>query len=192
MKETGYFAAARTSLKETSYDKANKTYMTESQISVYDFDKVKESFVAAWQARTGQEMQLKSNDALYADGTGQLYFIEFKNGRLDARGGSRSELRLKMYESFLVLAAEDVATARTIAGYEPTVRYSSRERLECAMREEDWSGVTDAGKVVFLFDGDKQPSTGGDKESRSRFPSRRSWRLSIAFRAGFQVRIFFT
>lgn len=29
------------------------------------------------------------------------------------------------------------------------------------MREEDWSGVTDAGKAVFLFDGDEQPSTGG-------------------------------
>ena len=48
------------------------------------------------------------------------------------------------------------------------LRYSSRDRLERAMREEDWSGVTDAGKVVFLFDGDEQPSMGGDRKSRSR------------------------
>ena len=41
------------------------------------------------------------------------------------------------------------------------LRYSSKAQLERAMREEDWSGVTDAGKVVFLFDSDEQPSTGG-------------------------------
>ena len=34
-----------TSLKETSYDDDNKKYMTDSSIEVYNFDKIKETYI---------------------------------------------------------------------------------------------------------------------------------------------------
>lgn len=66
------------SLKETSKDSdsPNPECMTNSEIAVINFDKVKESYI--------KNMKLShtpcSNDALYIDKNGDLYFIEFKNG----------------------------------------------------------------------------------------------------------------
>ncbi len=66
------------SLRETSKDSdsPNPECMTNSEIAVVNFDKVKESYI--------KDMKLSftpcSNDALYIDKNGDLYFIEFKNG----------------------------------------------------------------------------------------------------------------
>ncbi len=66
------------SLRETSKDSdsSNPECMTNSEIAVVNFDKVKESYI--------KDMKLSftpcSNDALYIDKNGDLYFIEFKNG----------------------------------------------------------------------------------------------------------------
>ncbi len=66
------------SLRETSKDSdsPNPECMTNSEIAAVNFDKVKESYI--------KDMKLSftpcSNDALYIDKNGDLYFIEFKNG----------------------------------------------------------------------------------------------------------------
>lgn len=72
------FKENKSSLKETSKDSdsPNPECMTNSEIEVINFDKVKESYI--------KDMKLSytpcSNDALYIDKNGELYFIEFKNG----------------------------------------------------------------------------------------------------------------
>lgn len=64
--------------KETSYDKDGKIprYMTDSEIQVVNFDKVKGNYIKG--------MNLSntpcSNDALYLGEDKKFYFVEFKNG----------------------------------------------------------------------------------------------------------------
>ena len=96
-----HFAIAQTSLQKTSFDDAHKNPMSKSQLVVYDFDAIKGWFQDTWEKETGREIHLRSNDALYVDVNGQPYFIEFKNGKLKKRSNTRTELHLKMYESFL-------------------------------------------------------------------------------------------
>ena len=66
------------SFKDTSRDSDGKApkYMTNSEIQVINFDKVKESYI--------KEMNLSdtpcSSDALYIGKEEKLFFIEFKNG----------------------------------------------------------------------------------------------------------------
>ena len=74
-----------TSLKETSYDKTNSEYMTESQFQVVDFDKVKD--VYTFKVSGLSSKKLRSNDALVILSEGEknkFIFIEFKNGKITA------------------------------------------------------------------------------------------------------------
>ena len=69
-----------TTFKETSYDKGGikPGYMTNSEIQVINFDKVKDCYI--------KDMFLSnspcSNDALYI-GKNKIFFVEFKNGALE-------------------------------------------------------------------------------------------------------------
>ena len=119
-----HFAIAQTSLQKTSFDDAHKNPMSKSQLVVYDFDAIKGWFQDTWEKETGREIHLRSNDALYVDVNGQPYFIEFKNGKLKKRSNTRTELHLKMYESFLIMAHEMTHAGRVIQGFEPSVDYS--------------------------------------------------------------------
>ncbi len=66
-------------LKEVSYDKNNKKYMTESQIRIICFDDfVTKKYVPKCKLKA----TLSSNDALYCFEEDRYIFIEFKNGRL--------------------------------------------------------------------------------------------------------------
>lgn len=71
------FKNNKTTLKETSKDSTNKTYMTNSKIKVINFDKVKKDY----SKQLGLQEQPKSNDALFY-ANGKLTFIEFKNGKI--------------------------------------------------------------------------------------------------------------
>ena len=57
------------SLKETSYDKKNNEYMTDSNLMVVDFDNVKDIYVKNNLNNITQNP--KSNDALYITNTGR-------------------------------------------------------------------------------------------------------------------------
>lgn len=80
-------------LKETSFDKDNNTYMTEYDISVIDFDGVKDDYI--------ENLKLteipKSNDALLKLAEDKFVFIEFKNGIVKP-----FNVRRKIYDSTLI------------------------------------------------------------------------------------------
>ncbi|OUQ54216.1 hypothetical protein B5E58_13135 [Tyzzerella sp. An114] len=80
-------------LKETSFDKDNNTYMTEYDIPVIDFDGVKDDYI--------ENLKLteipKSNDALLKLAEDKFVFIEFKNGSVKP-----FNVRRKIYDSTLI------------------------------------------------------------------------------------------
>ena len=67
---------SRTSIKNTSYDKDNNEFMTESSLNVISFDSVKEKYLSIHDL---DKSWSNSADALASDGI-QTYLIEFKNG----------------------------------------------------------------------------------------------------------------
>ena len=78
------------SLEETSFDDANRMYMTKSQSIVVGFDKFKER----------KYFQLMSCDAFCIVGENEEWFIiEFKNGNRC----KKSDLRLKIFDSLSML-----------------------------------------------------------------------------------------
>jgi len=86
------------SLKNTSYDKENKEYMTDMNLPVINFDKATTSYQSIYKLPA----RPCSNDALYITKKGLIVFIEFKNGKLDKT--KAFELQYKIYDSLLTLA----------------------------------------------------------------------------------------
>lgn len=87
----------RTTLKATSYDSKNEEYMTDSSLSVVDFDKFKEEYLR----ERGKPITMAySADALSMDGE-YSYLIEFKNGEIDP-----IQIRDKLKDSVMMLCDE--------------------------------------------------------------------------------------
>lgn len=86
-------------LKRASKDEkgGHVEYMTESQVDVINFDKVKEAYAR----EKGLKSHPKSNDALYIQSGDIDTFIEFKNGYMEK--GKGPELKEKIYDSLLIL-----------------------------------------------------------------------------------------
>lgn len=88
----------RCSLKKASEDSDGKNpgYMTESEMEVINFDKVKDSYIR------GMKLSKTpcSNDALYFAENGKIYFIEFKNGFMTPK--KVYEVYNKIYDSLLI------------------------------------------------------------------------------------------
>ena len=72
-------SAKRCSLKETSYDSRHKEWMTESELQVIHFDQLKENF----SRKNHLSVFPDSADAVFDDGKGKVFLVEFKNGYLD-------------------------------------------------------------------------------------------------------------
>jgi len=87
------------SLKETSKDNHAGTddYMTDSMLPVVNFDMVKNEYIKGLKIPEAP----KSNDAFYVNGNGDMYFIEFKSGRMD--NNKIYGVRQKIYDSLLIL-----------------------------------------------------------------------------------------
>ena len=84
-------------MKQTSKDKTNNEYMTESTKTVVIFDKVARKY-----CKNSHISPLSSNDALIVSSDGNsATFIEFKNGRIDNK--TQYELLKKNYDSILIL-----------------------------------------------------------------------------------------
>lgn len=84
--------------KETSKDSDSKeiSYMTESEVAVVNFDKVKEQYIR------GMKLSKTpcSNDALYFGKNGDIYFVEFKNGKMSQP--KVYNVYTKIYDSLLM------------------------------------------------------------------------------------------
>lgn len=98
----------KATLKKTSYDDHNKEYMTHSTLEVVNFDELKNQF----QRELRGERPLCSNDALFENPDGEIFMIEFKNGRLDKT--EIYNLLRKNYDSVLIHMHYDKRDIRTI------------------------------------------------------------------------------
>lgn len=88
-----------TTLRKTSLDETNGEYMSDSSVTVVNFDKIPNEY-ARGRGWTGVP---NSNDALYIDDHKNLYFIEFKNG-----GVKKDQLYRKLYDSLIMLIDEKI------------------------------------------------------------------------------------
>lgn len=85
-------------LREISYDSANDEYPATVNNKMFNFDAMASSVYGL-----KQELMPCSPDALYVDD--KIYFIEFKNGKLDT-ADKKKNLRLKFAEGPYVILAK--------------------------------------------------------------------------------------
>lgn len=105
-------------LKKTSLSEENeiKNYMTESTVSVINFDKVKKAYIRKLQPKP--EFMPSSSDALHIGDNGKISFIEFKNGKIN--GEQRYGIYQKIYDSLLIfndITGESVSSCREDADF---------------------------------------------------------------------------
>lgn len=81
-------------LKEASWDDADKSFMCESVLEVIDFDKIPKEYCR----RLRCPGLPKSNDTLYVSLENDWYFIEFKNGTVN-----KADVYRKIYDSIIML-----------------------------------------------------------------------------------------
>ena len=86
------------SIKETSADNSNGEYMTSSDKMVVNFDDVKKEYIKGLKLSKVPD----SVDALFADKSGNLNFVEFKNGVINPK--TKFGLQKKMYDSTLIFS----------------------------------------------------------------------------------------
>lgn len=88
-----------TTLKQASLDGGGdiEKFMTESQLMVINFDKVKDEYAG----NLHLAIRPKSNDALYIISDKEAAFIEFKNGYLQSQEKTE-EVKNKIYDSLLI------------------------------------------------------------------------------------------
>ena len=86
-------------LRETSkYNYGgNDFYMTNSTLSVVNFDLVKDRYIETLSVPETP----KSSDAFYVDNSEEMYLIEFKSGKMDTK--KIFDVRLKIFDSLLML-----------------------------------------------------------------------------------------
>ena len=84
-------------LSHTSLDKSRNVCMTGSQLMVVDFDEVKNQYVSSLGTRA--EAAPNSNDALHVGRNDRMYFVEFKNGKVNPY-----KLMQKNYDSTIILS----------------------------------------------------------------------------------------
>lgn len=85
-------------LKECSRDTANSVAMVTSQVRAICFDDVKSQYIVSLDPRSRQK--IKSFDALLLEKSGDIDFIEFKNGCIDSHDAY--EIMQKIFDSLLI------------------------------------------------------------------------------------------
>lgn len=124
-------------LKEASKDNhaGEDVYMTSSTLPVVNFDSVKKAYA---KPLSPVEMP-KSVDAFY-DAGGDMYLIEFKNGKV--HDNEIYEVRLKIFDSLLILTdilnirvSETRKNLNFILVYNEQKNLSEENKTDCGMQE---------------------------------------------------------
>lgn len=84
-------------MKNCSKDTKNDEFMTESELQVINFDKVKSAYTADLGL---QDSKAHSVDAFVRGKDGSFYLIEFKNGDISRK---QNEIHLKIRDSLLLI-----------------------------------------------------------------------------------------
>lgn len=123
--------------KETSHDTDGQCpgYMTESEIKVINFDKVKEDYVRGMKL---SKMPC-SNDALYIDKDKNIFFVEFKNGQIKNK---IYNVYNKIYDSLLMfndIVNENISFCRQNVYFMLVYNEEKNSGLEGNKKQEDSS-----------------------------------------------------
>lgn len=141
------------SFKETSKDTNGEEmkYMTESEIEVINFDKVKDDYI--------RDMRLSttpcSNDALFISRKGSISFIEFKNGRM--KKDKVFDVYNKIYDSLLIfndIVDKNISFCRENVNF-ILVYNESKNPLESSKEDKGDSSKARIGKY-FAFKANKK------------------------------------
>lgn len=142
------FKKNMSTFKETSYDKDGEEpgYMTDSQIQVINFDKVKDGYI--------KNLALSntpcSNDALYFGKDNKIFFVEFKNGVLDERPRRNFNLCKKIYDSLLIfndIVNKNISFCRENLYFILVYNESKNRREACRTEQEESSKAIISKKI---------------------------------------------
>ena len=142
------FKQNMSTFKETSYDKDGEEpgYMTDSQIQVINFDKVKDGYI--------KNLALSntpcSNDALYFGKDNKIFFVEFKNGVLDERPRRNFNLCKKIYDSLLIfndIVNKNISFCRENLYFILVYNESKNRREACRTEKEESSKAIISKKI---------------------------------------------
>lgn len=142
------FKKNMSTFKETSYDKDGEEpgYMTDSQIQVINFDKVKDGYI--------KNLALSntpcSNDALYFGKDNKIFFVEFKNGVLDERPRRNFNLCKKIYDSLLIfndIVNKNISFCRENLYFILVYNESKNRREACKTEQEESSKAIISKKI---------------------------------------------
>lgn len=142
------FKKNMSTFKETSYDKDGEKpgYMTDSQIQVINFDKVKDGYI--------KNLALSntpcSNDALYFGKDNKIFFVEFKNGVLDERPRRNFNICKKIYDSLLIfndIVNKNISFCRENLYFILVYNESKNRREACRTEQEESSKAIISKKI---------------------------------------------
>lgn len=142
------FKKNMSTFKETSYDKDGEKpgYMTDSQIQVINFDKVKDCYI--------KNLALSntpcSNDALYFGKDNKIFFVEFKNGVLDERPRRNFNICKKIYDSLLIfndIVNKNISFCRENLYFILVYNESKNRREACRTEQEESSKAIISKKI---------------------------------------------
>lgn len=122
------FQQSMSTLKETSKDKAKQpvAYMTNSDIPVFDFDKIKNWYTHNF--LKGVKPTPASNDALFvSEDRKNIIFIEFKNGQISST--VNNEIFRKNYDSLLLLLDHRLEFDQVVNNFTGDISFT-REHIE--------------------------------------------------------------
>ncbi|MBO6246595.1 MAG: hypothetical protein J6N55_09980 [Anaerovibrio sp.] len=108
-------------LKETSYDKTNRVFMSEKTLKVLDFDKLTKWYLHHIIGR--KDDTLSSNDAFYSDEE-KTFFVEFKNCCIDRK--TQRQLKSKIYDSFVIMCDPQTQISEYVSGFSGNASYSRK------------------------------------------------------------------
>jgi hypothetical protein len=118
------FQNCRKSLRDTSYDSDEKTYMCVSTLPVFNFDKLKDWYVATCAMNVKQVPC--SVDALWLD-EDHIVLIEFKNGKIGPT--ENNEIIFKIYDSLLLIFDAKIDLSWCRSDFKPRISYT-RENMD--------------------------------------------------------------
>ena len=136
------------SFKATSIDSDNgitPKYMTDSEIKVINFDKVKDCYI--------KDMKLSytpcSSDALYISKDEKIYFVEFKNGKMTKE--KVYNVYNKIYDSLLIfndIVNKNISFCRENVNFVLVYNESKNSDQDGELKQED-SSKAKIGKYFY-------------------------------------------
>ena len=137
--------STRKTLKDTSYDETNDTYMTENEIIVIDFDQAKTSYCN----KLGVSNEYAASaDALCKVSDKKFYLIEFKNGSF-----KDSDIKKKAKESAVILSGITGLSINEIRESVTFILVYNKNNRRVQSKDQMALALANKGKIDFALFG---------------------------------------